>query len=101
MKVLLSIVLATMFVTTTSTAQIKAKDWNGQIKAGWNLGNQFECSAPGQDGESMAIGNPDDADNAGSIGVLEGLEDGVGGDNPLLGGRGSLGGFCGLLGLGL
>ena len=64
MKVLLSIVLATMFVTTTSTAQIKAKDWNGQIKAGWNLGNQFECSAPGQDGESMAIGNPDDADNA-------------------------------------
>jgi len=64
MKTFLSILLATLFATTTSKAQIKAQDWNGQIKAGWNLGNQFECSAPGQDGESMAIGNPDGADNA-------------------------------------
>lgn len=64
MKTFLSILLATLFATTTSNAQIKAQDWNGQIKAGWNLGNQFECSAPGQDGESMAIGNPDGADNA-------------------------------------
>ena len=63
MKVLLTIVLATMLATTTN-AQIKAKDWNSQIKAGWNLGNQFECSAPGQDGETMAIGNPDNADKA-------------------------------------
>ena len=35
-----------------------AKDWNIGV-VGWNLGNQFECSAPGQDGESMQIGNPD------------------------------------------
>ena len=35
-----------------------AKEWNAGV-VGWNLGNQFECSAPGQDGESMAIGNPD------------------------------------------
>ncbi|MBQ6751699.1 MAG: cellulase family glycosylhydrolase [Bacteroidaceae bacterium] len=39
-------------------AQPTAKEWNAGI-VGWNLGNQFECSAPGQDGESMAIGNPD------------------------------------------
>ena len=26
---------------------------------GWNLGNQFECSAPKQDGESPEIGNPE------------------------------------------
>ena len=26
---------------------------------GWNLGNQLECSAPGQDGETMQISNPE------------------------------------------
>jgi len=36
-----------------------AQQWNKDV-VGWNLGNQFECSAPGQDGESMAI---DLADN--------------------------------------
>ncbi len=35
-----------------------AKQWNKGV-VGWNLGNQFECSAPGQDGESMQISNPD------------------------------------------
>ena len=40
-----------------------AKQWNEGI-VGWNLGNQFECSAPGQDGESLAIGNPDGSINA-------------------------------------
>ena len=40
-----------------------AKEWNAGV-VGWNLGNQFECSAPGQDGESMAIGNPDGSINA-------------------------------------
>ena len=34
-----------------------AKQWNNDV-VGWNLGNQFECSAPDQDGESMDIGNP-------------------------------------------
>ena len=34
-----------------------AKQWNKDV-VGWNLGNQFECSAPDQDGESMDIGNP-------------------------------------------
>ena len=33
-----------------------AQQWNKDV-VGWNLGNEFECSAPGQDGESMQIGN--------------------------------------------
>ena len=37
-----------------------AQEWNKGL-VGWNLGNQLECSAPGMDGESMAIGNPPDA----------------------------------------
>ena len=41
-------------------AQPTAKEWNAHV-VGWNLGNQLECSAPGQDGESMAIGCPDGA----------------------------------------
>ena len=35
-----------------------AQQWNKDV-VGWNLGNEFECSAPGQNGESMQIGNPD------------------------------------------
>ena len=34
-----------------------AQQWNKDV-VGWNLGNQFECSAPNQDGESMDISNP-------------------------------------------
>ena len=63
MKVLPLAVMALLFATAPTKAQEKAQDWNRDI-VGWNLGNQFECSAPGQDGESMAIGNPDNADNA-------------------------------------
>ena len=37
-----------------------AQEWNKDV-VGWNLGNQFECSAPGQDGETMAIGMPDNS----------------------------------------
>lgn len=61
------ITLCTFFlclaVCSSISAQVTAKEWNRDI-VGWNLGNQFECSAPGQDGESMAIGNPDGADKA-------------------------------------
>lgn len=63
MKVLLFTALATMLAIAPTKAQEKAQEWNRNL-VGWNLGNQFECSAPGQDGESMAIGNPDNADNA-------------------------------------
>ncbi len=40
-----------------------ASQWNKDV-IGWNLGNEFECSAPGQDGETMEISNPDDAIHA-------------------------------------
>ena len=36
-------------------AQPTAKEWNADV-VGWNLGNQLECSAPRQDGETMSIG---------------------------------------------
>lgn len=48
----------------TCHAQQTARQWNSEVTAGWNLGNQFECSAPCQDGESVAIGDPDGADKA-------------------------------------
>lgn len=41
-----------------SSQATTAKQWNQNV-VGWNLGNQFECSAPGQDGESMQIGMPE------------------------------------------
>ena len=41
-----------------------AKQWNSEITAGWNLGNQFECSAPGQDNYNLEIGMPDNSINA-------------------------------------
>lgn len=44
--------------------QPTAKQWNSEVTAGWNLGNQFECSPSGQDGESVAICDPDNADDA-------------------------------------
>lgn len=50
-------------LTLTATAQPTAKEWNQGV-VGWNLGNQFECSAPGQNGESMAIGNPEGSINS-------------------------------------
>ena len=58
------LLLVFFFATANRTmAQTTAKQWNKDV-VGWNLGNQFECSAPGQDGESMAIGEPDGAMNA-------------------------------------
>ena len=55
-----ALLFAGMLLPTSLTAQPTAKEWNTKV-VGWNLGNQFECSAPGQDGESMAIGCPDGA----------------------------------------
>ena len=55
-------VLALFFscVMVVAMAQPTAKEWNQGV-IGWNLGNQFECSAPGQDGESMQIGMADNS----------------------------------------
>lgn len=41
-----------------------AKEWNRQVTAGWNLGNQFECSPVGVDNESVAVGDPNGAGKA-------------------------------------
>ncbi|MBR4363590.1 MAG: cellulase family glycosylhydrolase, partial [Prevotella sp.] len=53
------ILTALLFVLTAS-AQPTAQEWNKNV-VGWNLGNQLECSAPGQDGESMHIGMVDNS----------------------------------------
>lgn len=39
-------------------AQPTAREWNRQVTAGWNLGNQLECPAPGQDVESVSFSCP-------------------------------------------
>jgi len=60
-----TIILSLLAMSTLGTwAQPTAQQWNSEVKAGWNLGNQFECSAPGQDAESMVIGMADNSINA-------------------------------------
>lgn len=49
------IVVATMGDTTAAWAQPTAQQWNKEVTAGWNLGNQFECPPVGIDNESVAI----------------------------------------------
>ncbi len=44
--------------------QPTAKEWNAGVKAGWNLGNQFECPPYGFDNESFALDDPEGADRA-------------------------------------
>ena len=39
-------------------AQPTAREWNQQVTAGWNLGNQLECQPPGADNESTSITCP-------------------------------------------
>lgn len=60
----ISCLLPMMFAVLICNAQQTAKQWNSEVTAGWNLGNQFECSPWGQDGESIAICDPENADNA-------------------------------------
>ena len=45
---------------SVANAQPTAKEWNAGV-VGWNLGNQLECSAPGQDGETMLISMADNS----------------------------------------
>ena len=44
--------------SNSCAAQVTAQQWNREITAGWNLGNQLECGVPGVDGESVALINP-------------------------------------------
>ncbi len=59
-----------LFIILTSTlavsviAQPTAREWDAAVTAGWNLGNQLECPASGQNNESVAISNPTNAINA-------------------------------------
>ena len=57
---LVTLALLAFVSSQVCEAQVTAKQWNKDV-VGWNLGNQFECSAPGQDGESMAIGMPENS----------------------------------------
>jgi len=47
-----------------AVAQPTAREWNAAVRAGWNLGNQMECPAPGQNNEGYDITNPSNALNA-------------------------------------
>ena len=38
-----------------------AQQWNKEVVAGWNLGNQLECNVQGIDGESVVLTNPSNA----------------------------------------
>lgn len=60
----LFLLLAWLFVSATCAAQQTAQEWNREVIAGWNLGNQFECSPVGQDSESPEIGLPDGSEHA-------------------------------------
>lgn len=44
-----------------AVAQPTAREWNAAVRAGWNLGNQMECPAPGQNNEGYDITNPANA----------------------------------------
>ena len=48
----------------TCAGQPTAKQWNKEVTAGWNLGNQFECSTSTGDHRSMEIGLWDNSINA-------------------------------------
>ena len=45
-------------------AQVTAQQWNREVTAGWNLGNQLECGVWGVDNESVQISNPEGSMNA-------------------------------------
>ena len=42
-------------------AQPSARQWNSEVTAGWNLGNQLECPPSGWNNESTNFGNPSNA----------------------------------------
>lgn len=51
--------IAVLLTVLPAFSQPTAKQWNSEVTAGWNLGNQLECSAAGMDSRSMEIGLPD------------------------------------------
>lgn len=66
-KILLSLsllFLAQVMMPGICTAQPTARQWNREVTAGWNLGNQLECPPHGFDNESVAIADPEGANMA-------------------------------------
>ena len=53
-----------LFVGLSCLGQPTAKQWNSEVTAGWNLGNQFECSTKWENSRSMDIGMWDNSINA-------------------------------------
>ena len=58
MQACVSIGLPSNNCSAQEPPKMTAQQWNKEIKAGWNLGNQLECNPHGTDGESVAISNP-------------------------------------------
>lgn len=52
------IVFLMCMLVVPSLAQPTACQWNAQVTAGWNLGNQLECAPPGWNNESTNLGCP-------------------------------------------
>ena len=53
-----------MLTVLAAVAQPTAKQWNSEVTAGWNLGNQFECSPKSGNSRSMDIGMWDNSIDA-------------------------------------
>ena len=64
MKMRISCLTVVCLLAVSGWAQPTSRQWNSEVTAGWNLGNQLECAAPGQDGESTTISNPANAMDA-------------------------------------
>lgn len=64
MKRIFTLLAAFLLCAVSVSAQITARQWNAEVTAGWNLGNQFECSPHGVNGESMQICNPEGSLNS-------------------------------------
>ena len=52
---------AALLTGLSCVSQPTAKQWNSEVTAGWNLGNQLECSTSWETSRSMEIGLPDNS----------------------------------------
>lgn len=57
----LSCFITTCLLAVSVWAQPTARQWNQEVTAGWNLGNQLECPPSGWNNESTDFGNPANA----------------------------------------
>ena len=54
----LSCLITTSLMAVSLWAQPSARQWNQEVTAGWNLGNQLECPPPGWNNEWTSFGCP-------------------------------------------